>query len=113
MIMTRFAQAVDPHHNAPITSIPPTAVDSLICAANVARRYTLPEGTAFVMVVGDLDVVVLAGDVTVTATIPTGDVLTGLVGMYNPALMTIPPGVTHLSIISPLGGIAYVHRWTK
>lgn len=101
------------YFNRQSISFNPTWTDVLVLTGSSAKKYTIPTNTEKMFIGSSIDVVVKFGDSDVAATIPVADVLTGEGGFFNPGMIDIPAGVTHMSIISAESGNAYVSVWRK
>ena len=113
--MSHFIQAEDTHKN-PIFSFPITATDRLALSANVAKLYTIPANSNFILLISSADIHVLLGDAEVLASIPDEyDVLDGSAPILNPGVIcnVAFDHHTHISIISESDCTVSVLRWRR
>lgn len=86
---------------------PPPAdyVDVRVLAANTAERHAIPGGAKYVLFSADGNFYAKFGEVTVTAAVPSADVVDGTASELNPEGREIPSGSGYVSLIAPVATI--------
>lgn len=79
---------------------PSDAVDARALAAGIAERHAIPAGSHFVLFSATGDFFAKFGDSSVTAAVPSADVVDGSAAELNPAARAVPAGTTHVSLVA-------------
>lgn len=88
-------------HSRAIYALEPSAyIDRVELAGGVAERKALPEGYGYALFSASGAFQAKFGDNAVDAPVPGSDVADGSAGAMSPALVKLPAGATHVSLVA-------------